>query len=378
MFIIAVDIGYSNLKTLSGYSGSAPSAMILPAGAGPLTAMPDSLGLGRDDKHLIVTVDDELWAAGVEPSRLQNWERELHPDYPATGSYRALLHAALVVSGRERIDRLVTGLPVSQYQNTAHRERLVAALQGQHQVTARRAVQVDSVEVLPQPAGAYLDMVGHAAANSVEAARTLVIDAGFFSVDWVLFDGGELRSANSGSSTSAMSLLLEAADTLVQHDHGGRLGRDQIEKAVRTGHDTVQLFGTPVQLTPYITAAAKRTGAVALTAVKQSLRSEPREVDVVLLSGGGASVYAEAASAAFPRSRIVVPDEPVLANVRGYWSYANKDTGAAAPGPVTAVGQQADEFDEPPNGPAAKRPARNVTAKRETPARKGKSPARLR
>ncbi|HME21158.1 MAG TPA: ParM/StbA family protein, partial [Acetobacteraceae bacterium] len=322
MFVVAVDVGYSNLKILAGMAGTAPAVTILPAGAGPLAAMPDRLGRGRDDRHLVVSVDGAAWAAGVEPGRLQNWERELHPEYPATAAYRALFHAALLVSGQERVDRLVTGLPVAQHQDTARRERLRAALIGVHQVTPERQVTVEQVDILPQPVGAYLDAIGSAAAAAVfNTARTLVIDAGFFSVDWVLIDGGELRSANSGSSTSAMSLLIEAADDLIQQDHGDRLGLDQIEKALRAGSGTVSLFGSPVELAPYLTAAAKRTASAAITAVRQSMRSERRAVDVVLLTGGGAAIYADAAREAYPRSQVVVPADPVLANARGFWDY---------------------------------------------------------
>jgi plasmid segregation protein ParM len=335
MFVVAVDVGYSSLKILAGVAGTAPAVTILPAGAGPLAAMPDRLGRGRDDRHLVVNVDGAAWAAGVEPGRLQNWERELHPDYPATAAYRALFHAALLVSDQERVDRLVTGLPVVQHQDTARRERLHAALIGVHQVTPERQVTVAQVDILPQPVGAYLDAIGSAAAAAVfDTARTLVIDAGFFSVDWVLIEGGELRSANSGSSTSAMSLLMEAADDLIQQDHGDRLGLDQIEKALRAGSSTVPLFSSPVELAPYVAAAAKRTASAAITAVRQSMRSERRAVDVVLLAGGGAAIYADAAREAYPRSQVVVPADPVLANVRGFWDYAQDgpaERDAAAP-----------------------------------------------
>lgn len=35
MFVLGVDIGYSNLKLAIGQSGSEPKTIILPAGAGP-------------------------------------------------------------------------------------------------------------------------------------------------------------------------------------------------------------------------------------------------------------------------------------------------------------------------------------------------------
>ncbi len=328
-FVAALDVGYSNLKLLAGERGGTPVATVLPAGAGPASAMPlhpqttpgRGMRIGQDG--LAVQVDGAAWAAGVEPSRLQNWERELHPDYPATAGFRALVHAALLAAGHPRIDTLVTGLPVSQWLDPAQREALQNRLTGPHAVTPARNVEVVEVQVLPQPAGAYFDFAA-SEPDSVAEARVLVVDAGFFSVDWVLFDEGAMRGTNSGTSTAAVSLVLEAAADLIRRDHGSRIDRDLLERAVRNGTQAVPLFGRPVELAPYLTEAAKQTAPVALTAVRQTLRGERREVDLVLLAGGGAATYAEATRHTFPRARVAVPDNPVLANVRGFWLQANR------------------------------------------------------
>ncbi len=328
-FLAALDVGYSNLKLLAGERGGTPAATVLPAGAGPATAMPlhpqtaPGAGARIGQDGLAVQVDGAAWAAGVEPSRLQNWERELHPDYPATAGYRALVHAALLAAGRERIDMLVTGLPVSQWLDPAAREALQARLTGIHAVTPARSVAVAEVQVLPQPAGAYFDFAA-TEPDAVADARVLVVDAGFFSVDWVLFDEGAMRGINSGTSTAAVSLVLEEAADLIRRDHGSRIARDLLERAVRNGTAAVPLFGRPVELAPYLVEAAKQTAHVAVTAIRQTLRGERREVDVVLLAGGGAETYAAATRAAFPRARVAVPQIPVLANVRGFWLQANR------------------------------------------------------
>ncbi len=328
-FLAALDVGYSNLKLMAGVRGGTPTATVLPAGAGPATAMPlhpqtaPGAGARIGQDGLAVQVDGAAWAAGVEPSRLQNWERELHPDYPATAGFRALVHAALLAAGHERIDMLVTGLPVSQWLDPAAREALQGRLTGTHAVTPARSVEVADVQVLPQPAGAYFDFAA-TEPDVVAEARILVVDAGFFSVDWVLFDEGAMRGINSGTSTAAVSLVLEEAADLIRRDHGSRIARDLLERAVRNGTASVPLFGRPVELAPYLTEAAKQTSHVAVTAIRQTLRGERREVDVVLLAGGGAETYAAATRAAFPRARVAVPENPVLANVRGFWLQANR------------------------------------------------------
>ncbi|CAH2603793.1 ParM/StbA family protein [Rhodovastum atsumiense] len=325
---VGLDIGYSNLKLIAGPADGDPTATVLPAGAGPRTAMPERIGYSAGSsagEGLVVALDEETWVAGVEPGRLQNWERALHPDYVATSGFRALAHAALLVAGTPRVERLVTGLPVTQWLDSARREALHALLLGHHAVARDQDVEVDTVEVLPQPAGAYIDMLADAEQRAMAAqSRVLVVDAGFFSVDWVLFDEGEIRATNSGTSTAAMSVLLEGAAALIQQERGGRIERELLERALRLGASSVQLFGEPVQLAPYLASAASQTTGVAMMALRQTLRGERREVDVVLLAGGGAETYADAARDAFPRARVVVPPEPVLANVRGFWAHASR------------------------------------------------------
>ncbi|MGY6293354.1 ParM/StbA family protein, partial [Proteus mirabilis] len=60
---------------------------------------------------------------------------------------------------------------------------------------------------------------------------------------------------------------------------------------------------------------------VALTAMHQSTRDESINADLVLIAGGGALAYKEAAKEIFSRSKIIVPEQSVLANVRCFWFY---------------------------------------------------------
>jgi plasmid segregation protein ParM len=285
--------------------------------------MPDNVASRRTPDYITVNGDGELWAAGVEPGRLQQWERDLHPDYPATASYRALFYAALLPCGMERIERLVTGLPVAQHANPERRNALRERLTGTHQITPKRVVTVDRVDVLPQPVGAYLDFLEQTPdPSTMERARVLVLDFGFFSVDWVVIEGGEVRTAMSGTSTAAMSAILDAADMQISQDHGGAVGREELEKALRNDVSSVSLYGQKVEITPYLTLAARRFSGIAITALRQTMRGERRDIDAVLLAGGGAATYEQAAREAFPKARVFVSEAPVLANARGFWNFA--------------------------------------------------------
>lgn len=322
MFVLGLDIGYSNLKLAFGQSGCEPRTILLPAGAGPADRMPERIGGGNDETCLYVSVDNELWAAGVPAGRLQGWERELHPEYPTTKTYKALFHAALLMAETDSIDVVVTGLPVSQYHEPQRRSDLVKRLKGIHQVTAKRTITVKDVKVLPQPAGAYMDLVQKGEDLGVlEEGRVVVIDPGFFSVDWVALEAGEIRYSSSGTSLQAMSVLLETIDKLLSEDYGAKAGMDRLEKAMRTGDLNVLLFGEKVDITTYLNQATQKIAPVALTAMRQSMRDETINADLVLIAGGGAMTYKEASKEIFSRSKILVPEHSALSNVRGFWFY---------------------------------------------------------
>jgi hypothetical protein len=134
MFVMGLDIGYSNLKVVMAESGAPPTVLLQPAGAAPADRLPEALG--REEAGLRVLVDGEPWAAGVPPGKFALWNRALHQDYARSPSYRALFHAALLLSGQDRVDRVVTGLPVSRWLDRVHREAVAKDLTGIHRIGA--------------------------------------------------------------------------------------------------------------------------------------------------------------------------------------------------------------------------------------------------
>ena len=313
-------IGCSNLKLAMGLSGGKPDVSLHPAGAAPVDRLPESIG--RQENALRVSVDGEMWAVGVHHGKFSQWSRSLHGDYVQTPAYRALFLASLLLSGRDKVDVLVTGLPVSQWLDASKQEALAKKLTGRHRATPMHEVEVSAVWVVPQPIGGYLDLLWSGQGGSVlEEGRILVIDPGFFSVDWVLIEEGDIRRASSGTSLEAMSVLLDQASRLIADEHGGAVPIERIEEALRTGRGHVLLFGRTVEIQPYLKRAAERVAPVALEALRRSLRQESGSVDAVLLTGGGATLYGPVAKSLFPDCKLYVPDRPELANARGFYRY---------------------------------------------------------
>ncbi len=320
MNVLGIDIGYSNLKLAYGPQGAEPKVLLRPAGAAPADRLGEKIGGSGEEDFLRVLVNGEPFVAGLSPDRAELWSRELHEDYPSTNSYRALFHAGLLLSELDQIDLVVTGLPVNQYLNPELRERLAAQMQGEHQITPRRKITVSKVKVVPQPVGGFVDHVWSLQdATEIEDSRVLVVDPGFFSVDWVLISNGELRRQSCGTSLEASSVILDEAVRLIAEDFGGNVGRERLEHTLRNGHNQVRLLGERVVVVPYLKKAADKVGPIVSTRLRESLRKENASADMVLLVGGGAGFFELAIKDAFPQLKVSTPDTPVFANVRGFW-----------------------------------------------------------
>ena len=323
MYVVGLDIGYSNLKVVYGEAGKSPEAHVMPAAAAPASHVSEMvLGAGSGADEEIVQVDGEPWVAGVPPRKIEGYVREIHHDYAMTDTYRALMLAGIGSTNAEKIDHLVTGLPVSHFRDEGKRQALKSMLRGTHTVSGGREVVVSDVSVIPQPVGSYMSIVStFEDAELLEEGRVLVIDPGYFSVDWLTIEAMEARMASSGTSLKAMSKLLEQAAVILEREHGPGVTPEAIENALRVGKDRVFHFGSRIDITTALDQAAESNAKIALSALTSSMREDAASIDVVVLCGGGAKLYEKAAREVFERSRIIVPESPVLSNARGFFFF---------------------------------------------------------
>lgn len=326
MNIVGLDIGYSNLKLAIGSSDNGCRTILRPAGAAPADRFGSRFDGKAQSDFLHVLVDDESFVAGVSSDRAELWQRSLHADYSKSLSYKALFHAGLLLSEMSEVDVLVTGLPVSQFQDESRRKELEAQFTGTHKITPKRVVNVKKVKVIAQPVGGLLDYMNQQDMNPDKSslqiddeARVLVVDPGFFSLDWVLVSNGQLQRQSSGTSLNASSVLLEQAGKLIAEDHGASPTTESMENAIRGGKSSILLMGQRVDIQPYIARASELLASVTADSIQKSLRVESVSPDIVVLVGGGAQFFKKTIEAAFPRLKVVTPEEPVFSNARGFW-----------------------------------------------------------
>lgn len=317
--IVGLDIGYSNLKLAFGSAGKGTKkTLIRPAGAAPADRFSDRLdGSGHAD-YINVLVGDAPYIAGVSNDRASMWSRSLHADYPASDSYKALFHAGLLLTEFDKIDTLVTGLPVSQYLDEGRRKGLAEQMRGTHKVTPKRSITVENVKVVPQPVGGFLDFADQSGEPHNDM-HVLVVDPGFFSVDWVVIADNILERSSSSTSLEASSVVLDEAATLMGKDYGVKIGEEHLEQALRAGKTSVVVLGKKVEIQPYIESASAKVAPVVVQSIQKSLRKLNKPVDKVLMVGGGAGFFDAAVREAFNNVEVVTTKESALSNARGFY-----------------------------------------------------------
>ncbi|WP_432780720.1 ParM/StbA family protein (plasmid) [Pseudomonas corrugata] len=320
---LGLDIGYSNVIGVFGSGDGQPESIVRPSQAAPLSVLPGDSGLREGE--VIVEVDGAPWVAFAAPGRVQDG-RELHEDYTSSQAYEALFKGALLHAAGEDdvIDCLVTGLPVSQARDKIYVDALVKRMTGTHRITPKREVTVKRVEVVAQPIGTLTEIYCNSDVSDViEESVSIIIDPGFFSVDWVVFDHRELVVSSSSSSLRAMSVVLEACNEEIAKDHGGIPGVEKIEHALQSGKSYILIYGRKVELSEYLARASERVIPSVFTEIKQGLRFlKGRTIDCVILGGGGASLYEPFAIKEFPDALIVKPVCSVKSNAEGFWHIA--------------------------------------------------------
>lgn len=321
MNILGLDIGYSNLKLAFGHSGQRLSEVIVPSGSAPESCLPH--GIRMTDEGTQVRVAGDLWRIGLPHHRFDQWTRALHQNYSASPSYLALFYGALALTGESRFDKIVTGLPVTHWQDESLRQDLIRKLEGTHEISPGSRVEVSVVEVIPQPLGAYLDQLWQSEQDAIvlSEGRVLVVDPGFYSVDWIVIEGGALRKSGSGSSLDAMSVLIRESIVLIEKKLQGQVSPEAMEDALRRGRSEIFLFGEPVPIESYLQAASRTVAHQVVERLRESLRREAGSIDVVILAGGGAPYYRDAVIGAFGQSRVMMSAHPERANARGFFYF---------------------------------------------------------
>lgn len=181
---------------------------------------------------------------------------------------------------------------------------------------------------MSQPAGTYYDA---AISNKAFLTRNvLILDAGYYSVDWIFFFADEPKLRLSGTSKFATSYLLEQASARLQKAYDVKLSPARIERLICDGFDTIPVGMDDIPVDAILKKAVEEICPKAIKDVQSVCRYFDDTVEIVLLTGGSGKYYEAAVRKLYPKAEIMIPEKPVSANVRGFWVYGaecSKDKG---------------------------------------------------
>ncbi|HEX7724765.1 MAG TPA: PRTRC system protein D, partial [Candidatus Paceibacterota bacterium] len=280
-------------------------------------------------------IDGAIYVVGKDAnaSALSNTLRILDDEYSLSNVYLALVRGALYYMKTPKIDMLVLGLPLTTYES--HREKLRERMVGGHTLpnpmrkTNKAApehisVQVEHVRILPQPVGAFFNYSVPAGLYTKMSAQTnLILVVGHGTFDWFLANGSTPIKARCdgyrGGVSKVISSVAEAIDGGIK-DNLRIL--DRIDLALRT-KEPVMISGKEIDVAKVYAKTAQNAIRESVSAMLQSV-GDLRDVDNIILTGGGAELFYDEVSKAIPNREIIKDKNPIFSNVRGFQMVAEQ------------------------------------------------------
>lgn len=242
-------------------------------------------------------------------------ERNESDDFAAREEYAALVFAALIKARAQRVRLLVLGLPVHLLDKFS--ELLIRRFTGSFQYDENSApLVIERVVVLPQPLGSaiYLNSMS---ARVIDAPSTLIIDAGWGTVDWLVTRTNSFKvdlERSGGSPGAGAAIYRRVADVLSNRLRARIDGLDHIDHAIRT-RSPLRAHGQSIDLTPHLNAA-RDVGVAAMRQVRARVRST--EDISIILTGGTSPLFREAVAEVFPGTHVQTVEDPLYGNVKGF------------------------------------------------------------
>lgn len=321
----AIDVGYGHVKFTTGKRGSHYITESFPSQS-PHAADED---LNSNAFHhrdtWTVPVDGAHYVVGrdVRLAMSSNHETEvLDKRFALSAPYRARLYGAMNymlpgLHGRT-IDHLILGLPLTTFNALA--EPLSKQYVGEHVINTRGdKVLVRHCLVYPQPLGSYISYLRQNNLTNETAPMALIIDPGYNTVDWYVCEGMVPNRALSKAVERGMSAALRAIAQSVQRKLPHPASESELVRLIDvaiTHNKPLRIFGQDVPLERHL-PAAQAVFDQAAQAVRNSV-GDGASIEVIVVSGGGAALYAPAIQDKFPAHRIEVVHNPAFANVVGF------------------------------------------------------------
>lgn len=330
---LAVDVGFGHTKyTAVAANGTTITCSSFPSVAAHISGT-STLGGGIGRLNTVtVEVNNQLYEVGPDASLSRDAYHSTVRDhtYVKTDTYHALVLGALSHMNALEIDLLVMGLPIKTIGNTELTQYLSDTFAKEHTIPMlgqpghHRKVTVKRVSVVAQPIGCLLDATKKAAKsggnNNLQHECSLIVDPGTFTLDWLVTNGFKPMKSRSGATDGGMSAVHAAIRDSINARHGFAIKEfDRIEQAIMREQTTVKLYGQEIDISEHLDAGrAKIRQFLSELANKVG---ESSDIDNIIIGGGPAKFFKPLLEEKFPNRQIIVAEDSIFANVRGFQIY---------------------------------------------------------
>ncbi len=323
-----IDVGYGHVKWTNGESAKGLiEAHSFPSQA-PISVDSDAdVAFLKKRDTFSVPVGDRVYEIGRQVNLLVGSQQEmeqLDDTFAMSDAYTARMFGALnyMLPGlgpERRIDVLVLGLPMTTLNK--YRSAIEEKFTGPHRINLNGdIVTIGMCKVHPQPLGSYALFLQSQPDAGKKPPMSLIIDPGYNTVDWFVCEGltgnlSQSRAVNRGVS----AYLRDIAKSIIKtHSNFGVTESEVVRILDRhfTRGDDFHIAGNEIPLEPHLAA-----GTPVIEQAAQAIRDTigaGSEIRLILLTGGGASLYAQKIREKFPSHKVQVMEESPLANVRGF------------------------------------------------------------
>ena len=339
----AIDVGFGLVK-LSIRRGDGVGFMNFPSMAIPADASAvRTLGPRRRDTF-DVPAGGAKYEVGRDVGLAQaggNFGREVTDEFYRSAIYEALTKGALrymAEAGDARIDVLVLGLPVNQYNDGKRRDYLRGHFEGEIDIGDGKTIAVHKVIVQAQPMGGYAALDDHLdelntvidgthgaldrlpSGEALDELAVLMVDPGEHTLDWLLIQQGTINPrASSAASDAGRHRVVRAVMESLCSTIGRPLGPStmpRINDALRTQRP-VKLAGVAHDLKPF-EPVIRSVVEDSVNRMIDGLRDAHEILDLIVLVGGHPGYSREALARRFPAIPVFVMPDSMAANVRGF------------------------------------------------------------
>lgn len=327
--LIGLDVGYGFVKVTDGKTGySFPSVVGEGHNKPTFNVMADGLSVVD---NLKIGIEDELYFVGKSAIKHSKFaHRDLSYTRAISDDLETLFFSALSPFCSDSVNRfrVITGLPVERMHLA---EDLANRVEGEKVITIysedkpqQVKVDIDAVEVVPQPLGTYWSVYLDALGKITETleGRTGIIDVGFRTTDLAAVEDSEYIPEKS--KTVPMGLVTAYGDiaSYLATTYGLEKESYDLDSIVIRGK--ISVAGEIIDITDIINNAFKKLAVNILVTVNSNWKTT--DFDKLVLSGGGGQAVS---TYVLPKlSQAQLTSEPITANCRGYLSWANRYWGS--------------------------------------------------